>query len=223
MPCDCNFSLFYRCKVFSWGIFDYKKCYECGCLKEKHEIGYNYYDYEPKISKRDNTEEIQNEKKKNAEEQIKFVKKLNETKSNFDKQINKLNDHKAKLLNEKETNIKEKNEVEAKIVKISNEISFILIKLKNLTQRINDIAMNNNHLEIEQEYIHSLKQKIKNEEQENYLKEMEEKIKIYIEVNKFSEEDIFQFDDSQIASKLGIIIPCYETDDGMNDLSIKIN
>ena len=128
----------------------------------------------------------------------------------------------------KKTNIKEKNEIEAKIVKISNEISFILIKLKNLTQRINDIAMNNNHLEIEQKYIRSLKEEmetvgIKNEEQENYLKEMEEKIKIYIEVNKFSEEDIFQFDDSQIASKLGIIIPCYETNDGMSDLSIKIN
>ena len=88
--------------------------------------------------------------------------------------------------------------------------------------------MNNNHLEIEQKYIRSLKEEmetvgIKNEEQENYLKEMEEKIKIYIEVNKFSEEDIFQFDDSQIASKLGIIIPCYETNDGMSDLSIKIN
>ena len=227
IPCDCNFSLFYRCKVFSWGILDYKKCYECGCLKEKHEIGYNYYDYVPKISKRDNTEEIQNEKKKNAEEQIKFVKKINERKSNFDKQINKLNDHKAKLLNEKKTNIKEKNEIEAKIVKISNEITFILIKLKNLTQRINDIAMNNNHLEIEQKYIRSLKEEmetvgIKNEEQENYLKEMEEKIKIYIEVNKFSEEDIFQYDDSQIASKLGIIIPCYEIDDEMSDLNIKI-
>ena len=226
--CDCNFSLFYRCKVFSWGIFDYKKCYECGCLKEKHEIGYNYYALVPTISKKDNTEKIQSEKKKSAEEQIKFVKKINERKSNFDKQINKLNDHKAKLLNEKETNIKEKNEVETKIVKISNEISFILIKLKNLTQRINDIAMNNNHLEIEQKYIRSLKEEmetvgIKNEEQENYLKEMEEKIKIYIEVNKFSEEDIFQFDDSQIASKLGIIIPCYETNDGMSDLSIKIN
>ena len=193
-----------------------------------HEIGHNYYAYVTKISKRDNTKKIQNEKKKNAEEQIKFVKKINERKSNFDKQINKLNDHKAKLLNEKEANVKEKNEVETKIVKISNEISFILIKLKNLTQRINDIAMNNNHLEIEQKYIHCLKEEmetfgIKNEEQENYLKEMEEKIKIYIEVNKFSEEDIFQFDDSQIASKLGIIIPCYETDDGMNDLSIKIN
>ena len=88
--------------------------------------------------------------------------------------------------------------------------------------------MNNNHLEIEQKYIRSLKEEmgtvgIKNEEQENYLKEMEEKIKIYMEVNKFSEEDIFKFDDSQIASKLGIIMPFYETDDGMSDLSTKIN
>ena len=228
IPCDCNFSSLYRCKVFSWGILDYKKCSECGCLKEKHEIGYNYYAYAINISKRNNTEEIQNEKKKNEEEQIKFVKKINETKSNFDEQINKLNDHKTKLLNEKDTNIKEKNEIEAKFVKISNEISFILIKLKNLTQRINDIAMNNNYLEIEQKYIRSLKEEmgtvgIKNEEQENYLKEMEEKIKIYMEVNKFSEEDIFKFDDSQIASKLGIIMPFYETDDGMSDLSTKIN
>ena len=228
-PCDCNFNSFYRCKVFSWNIFEYRKCYKCGCFKEKHDINYDYYGYEIKISKKDNTKEMEKEKKKNAEEQIKYIKTIiNESKSNFDKQINKLNENKTKLLIEKETNIKEKKEVEAKIVKISNEISFTMMKLKNLTQRINDIAMNNNHLEIEEKYLKSLKEemeqvRIKNDEQDKYLKEMEEKIKIYKEVNKIPEEDIFQLDDSQIASKFGIIIPSYETDDGMTDLSIKIN
>ena len=88
--------------------------------------------------------------------------------------------------------------------------------------------MNNNHLEIEQKYILSLKQQmeevgVENKEQEEYLKEMEEKIKISQEVNKFNEEDIFKMNDAEIASKLGINIPCYETDDGMTDFSIKLN
>ena len=54
-PCDCNFNLFYRCKVFSWNIFDYRKCNECGCSKENHEIGYDYYGYEKKTYKKDNS------------------------------------------------------------------------------------------------------------------------------------------------------------------------
>ena len=98
-------------------------------------------------------------------------------------------------------------------------------KLKLLFQRINDIAMNNNHLEIEKKYIKNLKEQmdvagVENEEQEKYLKEMEEKVNISIEVNNLAEEDIFKIGDSQIASKIGIN---YETDDGMTDLNTKIN
>ena len=224
-PCDCNFNLFYRCKVFSWNIFDYRKCNECGCSKENHEIDYDYYGYAIKAYKKDNSGEIQNEKKKNAEEQKKFFANLTETKNNFEKKEIELNEKKAILLNQKEASINERNEVEEKILKISNEIYFTLGQLKLLFQRINDIAMNNNHLEIEKKYIKNLKEKmevagVEDEEKEKYLKEMEEKVRISIEVNKLADKDIFKIPDTQIASKLGIN---YETADGTTDSNIKIN
>ena len=160
-----------------------------------------------------------------AEEQKKFFANLTETNNNFEKKENELNEKKAKLLNQKEASINERNEVEEKILKISNEISSTLGQLKLLFQRINDIAMNNNHLEIEQKYIKNLKEQmdvagVEDEEKEKYLKKMEEKVRISIEVNKLADKDIFKIDDTQIASKLGIN---YETADGTTDSNTKIN
>ena len=214
-PCDCKFNLLYRCKVFSWGIFDYKKCEVCGCLKEKHLFEYNHFTKKLIKCQINNDKEKENAKKKNEEEKIALYKQINEKMNNFDKQINKLNDNIKKLLEEKEKNIKEKNEVEKKYITISNEISLILIKLKSITQRINDIAMNNKHIDIEEKYISNLKEEmeksgIKNEKQENYLKEMEENHKLFKEANKLSEEDIFKLDDSKLASKLGMEIQINE-------------
>ena len=85
--------------------------------------------------------------------------------------------------------------------------------------------MNNNHLEIEQKYIKNLKEQmdvagVEDEEKEKYLKKMEEKVRISIEVNKLADKDIFKIDDTQIASKLGIN---YETADGTTDSNTKIN
>ena len=72
--------------------------------------------------------------------------------------------------------------------------------------------MNNNHLKTEDEYIDSLKDKmeeigIKDEEQEKALKKMKENNRIFREVNKLNEKDIIKLDDSQLAEKLGVIIP----------------
>ena len=83
---------------------------------------------------------------------------------------------------------------------------------KKYSQRINDIAMNKKHLDIENEYIDSLEKEmqkigIKNDEQTKLLEGMKEKNRIFKEVNEISEEDIFKLDDCKIASKLGIEIP----------------
>lgn len=72
--------------------------------------------------------------------------------------------------------------------------------------------MNNNHLKTEDEYIDSLKDKmeeigIKDEEQEKALKKMKENNRIFREVNQLNEKDIIKLDDSQLAEKLGVIIP----------------
>ena len=61
---------------------------------------------------------------------------------------------------------------------------------------------------------------VEDEEKEKYLKKMEEKVRISIEVNKLADKDIFKIDDTQIASKLGIN---YETADGTTDSNTKIN
>ena len=80
-------------------------------------------------------------------------------------------------------------------------------------------------MKIEQKYIKNLKEQmdvagVEDEEKEKYLKEMEEKVRISIEVNKLADKDIFKIPDTQIASKLGIN---YETADGTTDSNTKIN
>ena len=72
--------------------------------------------------------------------------------------------------------------------------------------------MNNNHLKTEDEYIDSLKDKmeeigLKDEEQEKALKKMKENNRIFREVNSLNEKDLIKLDDSQLAEKLGVIIP----------------
>ena len=144
--CDCRFNSLYRCKVFSWWIFDYKKCEECGHLKEKHLFEYSAFTTTKVKFYKNNDKEKQNARKKNEEDKIALYKKLNETINKFDIQIDKLNDNKKALLEEKEKNIKEKKEIEKNYITISNEITLILLELKSKIQRINDIAMNNKHI-----------------------------------------------------------------------------
>jgi hypothetical protein len=124
-------------------------------------------------------------------------------KNNIEKRINELNFSKNKLL---------EHETEKQIQNTSSQIAYIIIKLKRVSKRINDIAMNNNHLKTEDEYIDSLKDKmeeigIKDEEKEKALKKMKENNRIFREVNQLNEKEIMKLDDSQLAEKLGVIIP----------------
>ena len=48
---------------------------------------------------------------------------------------------------------------------------------------------------------------IKDEEQEKALKKMKENNRIFREVNQLNEKEIMKLDDSQLAEKLGVIIP----------------
>jgi len=212
-PCDCNFNYYLqRCEVFSWGILDYKKCEKCNCYKTDHKMENNYFEYEDVQMKKDNNKKIEEEKKKIEENKINYLKNINKTKNNYDEQKDLLTSTKNRLLKEKESNENEKSEIKQKILKISNEITFTLVKLQKYSQRINDIALNKKHLDIENEYIDELEEKmkeigIKDDNQKKLLEEMKEKNRIFKEFNKISEEDIFKLDDYTIASKLGIEIP----------------
>ena len=175
-------------------------------------MDYKYWGYEDVQIKKDNNKKIEKEKKKNEEDKIKFLKNINKTKNNYDKQKDLFTSNKNRLLKEKESNENEKSEIKQKILKFSNEITFTLVKLQKCSQRINDIALNKKHLDIENEYIDSLEEEmkeigIKDDNQKKMLVEMKEKNRIFKEVNRISEEDIFKLDDCTIASKLGIEIP----------------
>ena len=135
-----------------------------------------------------------------------------DAKSNLQRQINELNINKNILLEEQKKNIQEQEQIKKEINNKSNQITYIIIKLKHISQKIEDIAMNNSHLKTQDEYIDSLKDKmeqigLKDEEQKKDLKRMKENIKIFREVNQLKEEEVMSLDDSQLAEKLGIIIP----------------
>ena len=213
--CDCNFQLFGRCKVFSWGIIGDKICEECRCPKDSHKNDH-YHWIKKSINKiKDNADKIREEKDRNERERSRYLEEINQkkkSKSELDKQINELNFNKKKLTEEKTKNLKDKSDIEKKIINTSNQITYIIIKLKNISDKINSIAMNNNNLKTEDEYIDFLKDKMEeigmqDEDQKKALKKMKENNRIFREVNQLDEKDIMSLNDSQLAEKLGVIIP----------------
>lgn len=213
--CDCFGNSLGRCTKFNWGILEDKVCEECKCSKDSHQIDHYHWIKKSRNKKKDNSDKIEEEKKKNEQEKSRYLEEINKkknAKNNLQKQINELNFNKNNLLEKKNKNLNEKHETEKKIQNTSSQITFIIIRLKGISEKINDIAMNNNHLKTEDEYIDSLKDKmeeigLKDEEQEKALKKMKENNRIFREVNNLNEKDIMKLDDSQLAEKLGVIIP----------------
>jgi hypothetical protein len=84
--CDCFGNNFGRCKRFTWGIFENKKCDVCGCLKEKHKID-NYHWIKKYINKKkNNKKQIQGEEEK--QNILEEINKEKNSKSNLENQIN---------------------------------------------------------------------------------------------------------------------------------------
>ena len=213
--CDCFGNSLGRCKRFTWGILEDKKCDECGCIKERHKIDHYHWIKKTVNKKKDNSQQIQEEKDRGEREKQRYLEEMEQkkdAKSNLQRQINELNINKNILLEEQKKNIQEQEQIKKEINNKSNQITYIIIKLKHISQKIEDIAMNNSHLKTQDEYIDSLKDKmeqigLKDEEQKKDLKRMKENIKIFREVNQLKEEEVMSLDDSQLAEKLGIIIP----------------
>ena len=134
--------------------------------------------------------------------------------TSLDKQKNELNYHKEILEEERNKYIEEQNEIKEKINNTTNQITFIIIKLQNISQKIEELAMNNKHPKTQDEYIDSLTDKMEqiglnDEEKKRALKKMKENIniKIFKEVNQLKEDDVKNLNDSQLTGKLGVIIP----------------
>ena len=91
--------------------------------------------------------------------------------------------------------------------KIKHEITIIIFKLQTISQKLELIAMNKNHIKTEDEYIDNLKEQfneigINEEEQKKKLDEIKKKNEIVMEALKLSKEDISKLDENQLREKL---------------------
>ena len=103
-------------------------------------------------------------------------------------------------------NLKKQNEVKERINNIRNQIISIIFKLKLLSQKIEDIAINDSYLKIKDVYIDFVRDRMEemglyNEELKKELKKMKENIKIIIEVNNLKEDEVLNMNDYQFLEK----------------------
>ena len=218
-PCDCfkikNFKVLNMCKIFPWTI---KDCSKCGCSMFKHSVDNYYYVYKKINEKKNNNDLIEEEKKKNekiSNELKTKLKKKTDKKNSLNIKLEEFNQIKSKLLDEKSKNLDERDETEKKVNNISHHIIFILIKMQNIEEKINALAMNSRHNKTEDEYIDFLKDKmntigIKDEEQVKNLDYIKNMNNTLMKVNQLNREELLNLSDSQLAEKLGIIIPKYQ-------------
>ena len=83
----------------------------------------------------------------------------------------------------------------------------VIYKLQSYYQKINDIAMNNNFMKTEDEYIDSLKSNIEqigyeDKEQIKILNKIKEDNKIFQEAIKLKKDDLVNLNESQLIEKL---------------------
>lgn len=134
VDCWFNNTFFERCKVY-FSVFD-KTCEICGCLKKFHKQDNYYYHYievEVTVDKID----------KKPEKKIEEVKDIenNEIEYKEIENIYKKLEKKKKELNEKKESIKNNIEIKNKF------IYYNIVSIIKLTDKLNEIAMNNNHYE----------------------------------------------------------------------------
>ena len=210
--CDCFLSSIGRCKIFT---FWKRRCEECGCDKNKHKQDYYSYNYETLTTKKNTDKEKENERNKKIEEEKKIkeeIKRKKDVKAELVRQKKNLENNKLLLLGEKENNIKEKIEIQKKINEINQRIFITILKLQNLTERINDIAMNNNHLKNEDEYIDDLmdkmdKMNIRDKEKIKKIKNIKENNRIIREALNLDKNTLANMSYSQLVDRLRIRIP----------------
>ena len=210
-PCGCWFSSLGRCRKFS---LIKKICENCGCHKERH--GQNNYKYEYQdVSKKANTDKEKDEERKKADEQKSKINKQKEEKLN---EMNNVERQKEKL-NEKKNGLeKKKNDINNKIGEIAQKIRdnklkifMIIQKLQAFSEKINTIAMNNNHTKTEEEYVDSLKDNInaigvKEEEQKKYLDEIKKNNKLLKGTLSLKNEDLLSLSDTDLSQKFKTIM-----------------
>lgn len=142
------------------------------------------------------------------ENQIKRdMQEENIKKTDIERIVTSLKNSIDELTQKKKLNIEEKKEIENKIKDTNNKIIIIIVRLQESSQRLDDLALNNNYIKKDNEYIDSLIDKyteIYGNDNEK-IKELE-KMKKYNErfqkTVKIDKEELFKLNDSQIADML---------------------
>ena len=214
-PCDCFLQSLGRCTIYTF--FD-KKCEICGHKKEDHSQDYYSYISELIQIQKNTDEEKQKEKKEYENKKKQYLYMMNKNyseKNNIEKQKNELTYHKNQLLSEKSKNLKEKNDIQNRIYYINQEILYIIYNLQKISEKINDLAMNINHLKNEDEYIDDLINKMdklnyNEKEKIEKIKKIKENNAIFKNAVNLNREELLKMDNKQLAEKLNILIPNFK-------------
>ena len=128
-------------------------------------------------------------------------------KNYLEKQKNELNYNKSILLEEKNKNLNEKINIQKKIGYINQEILFTIYNLQKISEKINDIAMNNNHLKTEDEYIEDLinkmdKLNLNEKEKIEKIKKIKKNNNIFKKAVKLNRNELLNLSDKELSEKL---------------------
>ena len=123
-----------------------------------------------------------------------IIEKKNK-KEQCERELNSLNSQKNQLNNKKNNYINDKQRVNENIEKIYKDITITVLNLINISKRIQNMAMNKFHIEIENEYIESLIERveqidIKDKSQIMKLKEFKRYNEIYQGLKDISSDDL---------------------------------
>ena len=198
--CDCFGSLLNRCYIFPvFGSY----CQNCGHDKSCHTLHSSYkYVTETTTVKVDNYDKIRKTEDKYWDEYHRINDEYN-TKMNEKNQrqieLNDLNGQKSQLNSQKNSYINDKNIVNENIKTKMDNLKRIIIDLMNISQKINNNAMNQYHFDIENEYIETLiAQMMESNDKNEQIKKLKENKKfnqIFQDLNKLSLEELIKNDD----------------------------
>ena len=214
-PCECLFSIFGRCKIFT---FFTKRCEVCGCSKDSHKKDKYRYAFITRQKQKHTDFEISLEKQKNEDKKNKILSEMNKnnsTRNSLELKLNEFNANKKILLLEQEKTKNEKIDIQKKIKDINNQIIFIIIKLQGNSEKIQDKEMIRDYTKKEDDYIDDLinqmdQMNIKEKEKIRKIKQIKENNRIFREACRIDKKDLMKLDDAQLAGLLKIIIPNYK-------------
>ena len=211
-PCDCAFDLFGRCVIyeFSGCFYHTNLCSKCGHIKATHGDGDLKYVKKTIEKTIFDAETIKKITERAEEDKEKYKNEIN----NINKDMNEISIENKTLYENKQVLEKISKEIEKSqkllsedIEKIDRDIIFTLFQLQKCIQIINSIALNNNYIKIQNDYIDSLKEKIlemgdNKNEQLNQIDEIKKQNDLLMKVENIKLEEVKDLDESLISNKI---------------------